>query len=313
VRSWAWTATRVVVTVTILAWLARDLNGPAALAALGRFPASAAALAVGLVAVDRGLMYLRWRILIRPFTTLPEADLGRIFFVSAFLGSFLPAGIGGDAARAYSVSREGSTSGAAVASVVIDRWLGLLAVGVSGCAGLALAPFELFARFLYPMLGLTALMAVGSAAGLYAERLVDRLMPPSLRHSWTGRQLTRLGNALAAYRSHPWALARVAGLSVAVQISRIVLAWIIGASLGIPLPFGYYWAFMPLNILVILIPVSLGGFGLPQGAMVWTLGPLGVPATDAFLLSMLFVGAGVLGNLPGAVLFAASPSRNEAQ
>ena len=98
---------------------------------------------------------------------------------------------------------------------------------------------------------------------------------------------------------------------MAVQGSRIVLAWLIGASLGIPLPFGYYWAFMPLNILVILIPVSLGGFGLPQGAMVWTLGPLGVPATAAFLLSTLFVGAGVIGNLPGALLFATGRARNE--
>lgn len=310
-KAWVWTATRVVVTVSILAWLARDLDGPAAVTALGRFPLSAALLALGLVAVDRVLMYLRWRILIRPFTTLREADLARIFFVSAFLGSFLPAGIGGDVARAYSVSRGGSTSGAAVASVVIDRWLGLLAVGISGCLGLLLVPFDLFAPLLYPMIGLTALLAVGSGAGLYAERLVERFMPPAMRHSWAGRQLFRLGDALAAYRSHPSALARVAVLSVAVQGSRIVLAWLIGASLGIPLPFGYYWAFMPLNILVILIPVSLGGFGLPQGAMVWTLGPLGVPATAAFLLSTVFVGAGVIGNLPGALLFATGQARNE--
>ena len=310
-KAWAWTATRVGVTVSILAWLASDLDGPAAVTALGRFPLSAALLALGLVAVDRVLMYLRWRILIRPFTTLREADLARIFFVSAFLGSFLPAGIGGDVARAYSVSRGGSTSGAAVASVVIDRWLGLLAVGISGCLGLLLVPFDLFAPLLYPMIGLTTLLAVGSGAGLYAERLVERFMPPAMRHSWAGRQLVRLGDALAAYRSHPSSLARVAVLSVAVQGSRIVLAWLIGASLGIPLPFGYYWAFMPLNILVILIPVSLGGFGLPQGAMVWTLGPLGVPATAAFLLSTLFVGAGVIGNLPGAFLFATGRARNE--
>lgn len=56
-KAWAWTATRVVVTVSILAWLARDLDGAAAVTALGRFPLSAALLALGLVAVDRVLMY----------------------------------------------------------------------------------------------------------------------------------------------------------------------------------------------------------------------------------------------------------------
>jgi hypothetical protein len=60
---------------------------------------------------------------------------------------------------------------------------------------------------------------------------------------------------------------------------------------------------MPLNILVILLPVSLGGFGLPQGTMVWTLAPLGVDATPAFLLSTLFVSLGIVGNLPGAWLY----------
>lgn len=304
---------RLAVTVGILGWLARDLDGAAAATALARVPASAGALALGLVAADRALMCLRWRILIRPFTTLPEADLGRIFFVSAFLGSFLPAGVGGDAARAYSVRREGSSSGAAVASVVVDRWLGLLAVGLSGCAGLLLAPLDVFANLLYPTLGLTLALIIGSAAGLHAERLVGRLMPAVVRQSWPGRQLMRLGDAVAAYRAFPRLLWSVAGLSVAVQAGRIVLAWLIGTSLGIALPFGYYWAFMPLNILVILIPVSLGGFGLPQGAMVWTLGPLGIPATEAFLLSTLFVGAGVIGNLPGAALFATGRSRHPNQ
>jgi hypothetical protein len=57
-----------------------------------------------------------------------------------------------------------------------------------------------------------------------------------------------------------------------------------------------------LNILIILIPISLGGFGLPQGAMVWSTEPFGVSATQALLLSTLFVLAGPLSNLPGALL-----------
>ena len=89
-----------------------------------------------------------------------------------------------------------------------------------------------------------------------------------------------------------------------VQAVRITLAWSIGQGLGITLPFGDYWVFMPLNILIILLPLSLGGFGLPQGAMVWTLGPFGVGPTEAFLLSLLFVLAGVVGNIPGALLYA---------
>jgi len=66
---------------------------------------------------------------------------------------------------------------------------------------------------------------------------------------------------------------------------------------------------MPINILVILLPLSIGGFGLPQGTMIWTLAPLGVDATAAFLLSTLFVGLGIVGNLPGIWLFLTGPAR----
>lgn len=99
----------------------------------------------------------------------------------------------------------------------------------------------------------------------------------------------------------------VAALSMVVQAVRISIAWSIGQGLGIALPFSYYWVFMPLNILIILLPLSLGGFGLPQGAMIWTLGPFGVAPTDAFLLSLLFVFAGVVGNLPGVFLYVLGP------
>jgi glycosyltransferase 2 family protein len=117
----------------------------------------------------------------------------------------------------------------------------------------------------------------------------------------------RLADGLSAYRAHGHILGRVAVLSFLVQALRIVLAWVLGQGLGILVPFRYYWVFMPLNILVILLPVSLGGFGLPQGTMVWTLGPLGVEPTAAFLLSSLFVGLSIIGNLPGAWMYLTGP------
>lgn len=305
----AWGIFRLAVTVAILGWLARDISGPSALAALRAIPWWAATLAVGLVAVDRWLMFLRWRTLIGPFTARPAAELRHTFFVSAFVGSFLPAGIGGDAARAYAMRQGGSSMGSAVASVVLDRWLGLLAVGLSGCAGLLLVPRSVAVGLTWPLLGTTAVLVAGTLAALHANRAIHHMSTAAMRATWPGRQVTRLGDALAAYRAHPGLLMRVASLSLVVQAGRIILAWLIGTSLGIALPFGYYWAFMPLNILIILLPLSLGGFGLPQGAMVWTLQPLGVAATDAFLLSVLFVGAGVVGNLPGAWLFATGRGR----
>jgi len=148
----------------------------------------------------------------------------------------------------------------------------------------------------------TAIFVAGSVAGLWADRLAARL-PDALCRTWPGRLTVKLAAALAAYRSHGGILARVAILSFIVQALRIVLAWVLGRGLGITLPFSYYWLFMPVNILIILLPVSVGGFVLPQDTTVWMLAPLGGEATPAFLLSTLFVGIGIIGNLPGAWLY----------
>ena len=60
----------------------------------------------------------------------------RIFFVSTFVGTFLPASVGGDAVRAYSLAKLNVGGGDAVASVFMDRMLGVASVLVMALVGL---------------------------------------------------------------------------------------------------------------------------------------------------------------------------------
>jgi len=92
-------------------------------------------------------------------------------------------------------------------------------------------------------------------------------------------------------------------LSILVQLLRIFQAYGLGLGLGIAVPFGYYLVFMPIGLLVLLLPISVSGFGLPQVGIVWLLRPQGVPDELSFALSTLIVLSGLFGNLPGAVLY----------
>jgi glycosyltransferase 2 family protein len=105
------------------------------------------------------------------------------------------------------------------------------------------------------------------------------------------------------YRRHPGTLLRVLMLSFAVQLLRIAQAYVLGLGLGISVPFGYYLAFMPIGLLLLLLPVSISGFGLPQGAIMWMLRPMHVPDPLSFALTTLIVLSGLAGNLPGAWLY----------
>ena len=64
--------------------------------------------------------------------------------------------------------------------------------------------------------------------------------------------------------------------------------------------------FMPIGLLMLLLPISVSGFGLPQGVIVWLLRPVGVADEQSFALSTLIVLTGLAGNLPGPVVVVAA-------
>jgi uncharacterized membrane protein YbhN (UPF0104 family) len=115
--------------------------------------------------------------------------------------------------------------------------------------------------------------------------------------------LLRLGDAVGAYRDRGRVLGRVLGWSVVVQLLRIVQAYLLAVGLDLQVPFSYFLVFMPVGLLTLLLPISISGFGLPQGVIVWMLRPAGVPDEQSFALSTLIILTGLAGNLPGMWLW----------
>ncbi|MEE2636424.1 MAG: lysylphosphatidylglycerol synthase transmembrane domain-containing protein, partial [Acidobacteriota bacterium] len=218
----------------------------------------------------------------------------------------LPASIGADAARAYTLSRRTDDPSEAVASVTIDRLAGILSLALLAGGGTLLwgATDNTLSD------GWVWLIATGTLtlalAVLFADRLGAPLIPASWRSSGPARTVMSLAHAVARYRDRRLTLALVLALSVVVQLLRVWQAYLLGLGLGITVPFAYYLVFMPFGLLMLLLPVSVAGFGLPQGAIVWLLRPQGVPDSLSFALSTLILLTGLAGNLPGAWLYARS-------
>lgn len=298
------TWTRLVITAAILAWMATRIDmAEAARAVLAVHPL-ALLIVAALVAVDRVVMIWRWLLLLRatgaPIRSLQAA---RIFLVSSFVGSFLPAGVGGDAARAWSLAQHTERRSEAVASVAIDRVLGVVALAMLGAVGAIAWSRSVSGELRSWVLAVAGLSLAGSLAVLWADRLATLLLRGSSRHAKPGRYLWRLAEAVGQYRRDPAVLGSVLGLSLLVQVLRVLQAWGLGLGLGLTVPFAYYLVFMPIGLLMLLLPISVSGFGVPQGVIVWLLQPQGVPAAQAFALSTLIVLSGIAGNLPGAWLY----------
>jgi uncharacterized membrane protein YbhN (UPF0104 family) len=299
---------RAIVTAAVLVLLATRIDLRATGEALARLDPGLALLVVVLVAADRAVMIWRWIILLRARGTMISArDATSIYLVSAFVGGYTA--IAGDAARAYSLSRQTAQGSAAVASVAVDRVLGLLSILAIALVGVILAGAQM-AEHTGTVFAVVAVVLIGGTMGiLFADRWVRAAMPRGWHETGAGGRLLRLADALGAYRGHGAAIASVSLLSVLVQLLRVMQAFVLGRAIGIAVPFSYYLLFMPAGLIALMLPISLAGFGAPQGLIVWLLRPRGVPDADALALSTLIVLSGILANLPGAALYLSNARR----
>ena len=262
-------------------------------------------LACALVAVDRVLMAYRWWTLLRHSVGRrpPLATVMRIFFVSTFVGTFLPASVGGDAVRAYGLSKEGVGGVDAVASVLMDRLLGVVSILLVGIAGAFLARDLIDIRALFPAFAVLTVACAAALAVVFSPRAaagVAGLLALLPRGRETG---ARLVAAIQRYATLHLPMTNVLLCSIAVQVLRVLQTYCLGLALGLAVPLGVYFALVPIVLLIVLMPITINGIGTTQAGFMWLFGRAGVASAPAFALSVLFLGIAVVGNLPGAVLY----------
>jgi uncharacterized protein (TIRG00374 family) len=299
---------RLAVAAGLTAYILWTIDPRAALDAFAAADGRWIAGAVALVLVDRALNAYRWLVLLRPIASArpPLSAVLRVFFVSTFVGTFLPASVGGEAVRALALSRYGVSMADSLASVLADRVFGALSILLVGALAAAFAPASV-PGWLPIVTAVTAVTAGAAVAlGLFSDS-AERVAR-SLLQRWTrGRVLaagTSLLESLRRYAHSSGALLNVLSGSIAVQLLRTAQAWMLGLALGLTLGPAVYVVYVPVILLIMLVPITINGIGTSQAAFVWLFAESGVAAADAFALSVLFVALGVVGNLPGGFLYA---------
>ena len=298
---------RIAVAAGLTGYILWKSNPRSVLAAGGHADWGLIGVAVLLVLLDRALMAYRWVLLLCIVDSKDRPPLGevmRIFFVSTFVGTFLPASVGGDAVRAYSVAKLKVRGGDAVASVVMDRMIGVASVLAMALVGLVLSSDLAGNRTIVGALIVAALACLATLLLVFSDGAVG------LAASLVGRLPEKPARAaqgvfasIRRYAAYHRQLTTVFAASIAVQVLRIVQAYYLGLGLSFGAPLSAYFAFIPLILLVMLLPVTFNGIGTSQAAFVWFFARAGVAGGPAFALSVLFVALGIVGNLPGGLLY----------
>jgi uncharacterized protein (TIRG00374 family) len=273
--------------------------------------------AAALVLVDRTLMAYRWMVLLcalSPGSRPPFWSVMRVFFVSTFIGTFLPS-VGGDLYRAYSLSRLRVIGVESAASVLMDRVLGALSVVIVGVVAIASVRSVVTIGGVLPTLVVASAACVAAALVVFSERggAIALWLVMRLRNDRAQKLGAGLIDAVRRYSKHHAELTNVLLSSVAVQVIRVIQAYCLGRALGIEVSLGLYFAFIPVIMLIMLLPISINGLGTSQAAFPWLFGTAGVPTAEAVALSILFIALGIVGNLPGGLLYALGPDTPAAE
>ena len=100
------------------------------------------------------------------------------------------------------------------------------------------------------------------------------------------RRLRDLHETYRSFREQPRALWSFWWLSVFEQLGPFIPIWILAIDLGASVPPLYLAGAVALSFLVARVPVSLGGLGVMEGALVFLLSLGGIPGPLAITLAV---------------------------
>lgn len=275
------------------------------------------ALAIAVYGAGRFFAAFRWYILIRAMNSdAPYLGLVRLTFIGTFL-HFLPAGaVALEASRVDGLRRETSDLAGSVVSVLAERVFGMFALIIVALVGLILAPPGV-PSVLAQLAGFG--MAAAAAASMAVmstrtRRLFDRVLK-TIGLGFVRRRLAKLYARLDTMRGNPTLLAWSMVAALFNTSFRIVPAYLVAVALGVQVSLLQLFIIVPIIVFAQQIPISVGGLGVREIGWVALLGLIGVPTSDAVVLSLLLVGIILVASLPGAWLYArhglASPRSSE--
>jgi glycosyltransferase 2 family protein len=208
-------------------------NWPALSAAIEK-PLQPGMLAIALVLYffAIGLTFVRWYVLVRaqelPFTLWNALRLGMVGY---FLSTFLPGSIGGDIVKAAFLAKEQSRRTVAVATVLIDRVIGLLGlfylVAITGSIFYFLGDPCLENRTLRGLL----IASLGVVAGSIITWILAGLLPEWRAQKFAGRleNIPKVGHSFAElwraawmYRSKFRYVAGSLALALVAQVGMVI-------------------------------------------------------------------------------------------
>jgi uncharacterized protein (TIRG00374 family) len=216
------------------------------------------------------------------------------YFKGMFFNQVLPSSIGGDAVRIIDLTQKGYNKKDALYGVFVDRIIGLVGLLVLNL----LATIFFYGTFDNDFSNLIILITLGGVSGFaflfYMEKITFLQNYKFLNLFY--RLAKRLNNL---YKLKTLLLLHIA-ISVGVHILSILTIYALALSIDFHMPLQLFFIAVPPVFLLTIVPISLAGWGIREGAMIGIFMLVGADETKVLAMSILYGLLLIISSLPGS-------------
>lgn len=215
---------------------------------------------------------VRWRLLLpRKFRT---KRLFSFALIGSFFNTFLPGIIGGDAVKTYYLYKEINSGSMSLASVFMDRYIGFLSL-----------MFIALCSFVFGFNYLSGTFIEWLLPAIISGFIIASLTLFKLRPAKKIKLLNDFYNYFDHHKNQHSLIAKTFSLSIIIQTLNIFSMYAIALGLGQHAPLVYYFIFFPIITAVSILPISISGLGVREGAFVLLFGITGISSETATAMS----------------------------
>lgn len=248
----------------------------------------------------------RWQILIlAQGHAVPLGFLAKSYLVGTFFNNFLPTRFGGDIVRIWDGSRYAHSILKSSAIVLVERFTGIVVLFLFAFVA-SLFRLDLAQKvpviLVSLLVGLFGLILVAFFFTPYTRRIISKI--PEVKFLSRVRQkLLEFRDILLLYREKKGALAQAFFWAFLLQVNVIVHYYLIGKALHLDIPLLDYFVFIPIVLLILVIPVTIGGLGLREGSYVEIFKFYGISSDAAVSFGLIDWAFGFIIGIVGGIIY----------
>ena len=216
---------------------------------------------------------LRWKMMTSQLSPMGLGQSIQQVLASKALNAFVPSKMG-EMSKAYFL-KASSNSGLdhAIAAVILEKLLDAAALCTVVIVGCLAAPEKTSVLWFSVAIAGAYLTMVAFLLHVPMRGLGERLLNWRVWLKWLGRLLIGWNALLAGWRGRSGLLSLILGLSLLVWILHVVQIYLFFPALNHTVPVTPALALIPLSIFVGLLPITIGGMGTRDSALIVLFSP----------------------------------------